>query len=182
MSEPATIYEQTLVVRSQIGDEAAFEELLRAYGPRLLQFTRKMMQSAPEIVEDLNQDIWLSIYRGLPGLLDASKFRPWAFCIARNRVYKELRRRELLVEPLGESGHDAIQATEDASTVDREGLQRALNALSPEHREVLVLRFVEEMNYEEIAQITSSTLGTVRSRLHYGKRALKTVLDKEKCL
>src|SRR5258708_40282787 len=97
MSEPATIYEQTLVVRSQIGDESAFEELLKAYGPRLLQFTRKMMQSAPEIVEDLNQEIWLAIYRGLPGLLDTTKFRPWAFRIARDRVYKEFRRRKLAV-------------------------------------------------------------------------------------
>lgn len=167
-----------LVVRSQIGDEPAFEELLKAYGPRLLQFTRKMMQSAPHIVEDLNQDIWLSIYRGLPGLLDASKFRPWAFRIARDRIYKEFRRRRLLVEPLHEEMHETISETEETLPIDREELQRALNVLSPDHREVLVLRFLEEMNYEEIAQITGSTLGTVRSRLHYGKRALKTVLEK----
>jgi RNA polymerase sigma-70 factor (ECF subfamily) len=167
-----------LVVRSQIGDESAFEELLKAYGPRLLQFTRKMMQSAPHIVEDLNQDIWLSIYRGLPGLLDASKFRPWAFRIARDRVYKEFRRRKLLVEPLPETETEAFSEGEDTSPINREELQRALNILSPEHREVLVLRFIEEMNYEEIAQITGNTLGTVRSRLHYGKRALKTVLQK----
>lgn len=178
MSEPANIYEQMLVVRSQIGDEAAFEELLRAYGPRLLQFTRKMMQSAPHIVEDLNQDIWLAIYRGLPGLLDASKFRPWAFRIARDRVYKEFRRRKLPVEPLLETEHEVSSEADEALPLDREELQRALNVLSPEHREVLVLRFLEEMDYEEIAQITGSTLGTVRSRLHYGKRALKTVLEK----
>ena len=178
MSEPANIYEQMLVVRSQIGDEAAFEELLRNYGPRLLQFTRKMMQGAPHIVEDLNQDIWLSIYRGLPGLLDASKFRPWAFRIARDRVYKEFRRRKLPVEPLPETEHEVMAEADDPSPIDREELQRALDILSPDHREVLVLRFLEELDYEEIAHITGSTLGTVRSRLHYGKRALRTVLEK----
>jgi RNA polymerase sigma-70 factor, ECF subfamily len=167
-----------LVVRSQIGDESAFEELLKSYGPRLLQFTRRMMQSAPHIVEDLTQDIWLSIYRGLPGLLDASKFRPWAFRIARDRVYKEFRRRKLLVEPLHETEHEVSSDVDETLPIDREELQRALNILSPDHREVLVLRFLEEMNYEEIAQVTGSTLGTVRSRLHYGKRALKTVLEK----
>jgi RNA polymerase sigma-70 factor (ECF subfamily) len=165
-----------LVVRSQLDDAAAFEELLKAYGPRLSQFTRKMMQSAPHVVEDLNQDIWLSIYRGLPGLLDASKFRPWAFRIARDRVYREFRRRKLPVEPLQEAEHDT--ACEVEEPIDREDLHRALDVLSAEHREVLVLRFFEEMDYEEIAQITGSTLGTVRSRLHYGKRALKALLEK----
>ena len=179
MSEAADIYEQMLVVRSQIGDEAAFEELLKAYGPRLLQFIRKMMQSAPYIVQDLNQDIWVSIYRGLPGLLDARKFRPWAFRIARDRVYKEFRRRTLPVESLHEELHETISETDETLPIDREELHRALDVLSSEHREVLVLRFLEEMNYEEIAEITGSTLGTVRSRIHYAKRALKTALERK---
>src|SRR5207253_10224421 len=72
------LYEQTLVIRSQIGDELAFEELLALYGSHLLLFTRKMMQTAPHLVEDVTQEIWLAIYKGLPGLLDPAKFRPWA--------------------------------------------------------------------------------------------------------
>lgn len=74
---PEALYEQTIVVRSQIGDEAAFQELLKLYGPRLLLFTQRMMQSSPEQVADVTQEIWIAIYRALPGLLDASKFRPW---------------------------------------------------------------------------------------------------------
>jgi RNA polymerase sigma-70 factor (ECF subfamily) len=111
-------------------------------------------------------------------LLDTTKFRPWAFRIARDRVYKEFRRRKLAIEPLRDSEPEAIDETEEALPIEPEDLQHALNALSADHREVLVLRFLEEMNYEEIAQITGSTLGTVRSRLHYGKRALKIVLEK----
>ena len=57
--------------------------------------------------------------------------------------------------------------------VDREELRRCLESLSPEHREALLLRFFEDMSYEEIARVTDSGLGTVRSRIHYGKQALK---------
>jgi RNA polymerase sigma-70 factor (ECF subfamily) len=76
---PQQLYEQTLVLRSQIGDEAAFRELLELHGPHLFRYTRKMMESSPPLVEDLVQEIWVAIYRGLPGLLDAGKFRVWAF-------------------------------------------------------------------------------------------------------
>jgi RNA polymerase sigma factor (sigma-70 family) len=95
---PETLYEQTLVLRSQLGDEAAFEELLELHGPRLLLFAQRMLQSSPESVADVTQEIWVAIYRALPRLLDASKFRPWTFRIARDRIYREYRRRKLPVQ------------------------------------------------------------------------------------
>lgn len=64
------------MLRSQIGDETAFRGLLELHGPHLLRYTHKMMESSPTLVEDLVQEIWVAIYRGLPGLLDAGKFRP----------------------------------------------------------------------------------------------------------
>jgi DNA-directed RNA polymerase specialized sigma24 family protein len=97
---PEALYEQTLVVRSQIGDEAAFQELLMLYVPRLLLFTQRMMQSSPEQIADVAQETWIAIYRALPRLLDASKFRPWAFRIARDRIYREYRRRKLPMQPM----------------------------------------------------------------------------------
>ena len=178
------IYEQTLVLRSQLGDEAAFAELLALHGPRLLSFTRKMMQSSPEIVEDLVQEIWLAIYRGLPRLRDVSRFRSWAFRIARDRIYREYRRRKMPVQPLADGDGEMEELTgAGESTValalDGEALKRGLDTLSPEHREVLVLCFFEEMSYEEIARVTNTTLGTVRSRIHYARRALKTALERK---
>ncbi|MDB6064744.1 MAG: rpoE 8 [Pedosphaera sp.] len=146
------IYEQTLVLRSQIGDEQAFAELLTLYGSHLLRFTGKMMQTSPHLVEDLTQEIWLAIYKGLPGLLDARKFRPWAFRIARDRIYREYRRRKIAVESLEESHVEELSETGGASAVmDVEELHRGLGGLSPEHREVLMLCFFEELSYEEIA-------------------------------
>jgi RNA polymerase sigma-70 factor (ECF subfamily) len=169
-----TLYEQTLVIRSQLGDEAAFEQLLELHGPRLLLFAQHMLQSSPESVADVTQEIWVAIYRALPRLREAAKFRSWAFRIARDRIYREYRRRKLLVQPTDDAQlADLPESVESDSTIDHEALHSCLQLISPEHREALVLRFFEEMSYEDIARATDSSVGTVRSRIHYGKEALK---------
>ena len=179
---PEQLYEQTLVIRSQIGDEAAFTELLVLHGPRLLLFTQSMMQSSPEQVADLTQEIWVAIFRALPGLLDAGKFRPWAFRIARDRIYREYRRRKLPVQTLDETLPEQLAESEETVTAaDVEQLRDCLGSISPEHREALVLKFFDDLSYEEIARVTGVSVGTVRSRIHYGKHALKKVW-KEKAI
>ena len=174
------LYEQTLVVRTQLGDEAAFQELLALHAPRLLAFVRRMMSGSTDLVEDLAQEIWVAIFRGLPTLLDVTKFRPWAFRIARDRIYREFRRRKLPVDSIDEVDvENFAEPTDPNSAVEPEELQHCLAALSPGHREVLVLRYFEEMDYEEIARVTGSTLGTVRSRIHYAKRALRRAYEEK---
>ena len=173
---PETLYEQTLVLRSQLGDEAAFEELLKSHGPRVLLFVQRMLQSSPESVADVTQEIWLAIFRALPGLLDASKFRAWSFRIARDRIYREYRRRKLPLQSLDETELAAqTEGAEAGPGPDREELRQCLAEISPEHREALMLRFFEDMSYEDIARATDSSVGTVRSRIHYGKQALKKI-------
>ena len=177
---PEQLFEQTLVVRSQIGDEAAFAELLTRHGPRLLCFTQRMMQSSPEQVADVSQDIWIAIFRSLPGLRDTARFQPWAFRIARDRIYREYRRRKLPVQALAETSLDDLPGTDEgANPVDVEELRHHLGAVSPEHREALVLRFFEDMSYEEIARVTGASVGTVRSRIYYGKRALRAAWERK---
>jgi RNA polymerase sigma-70 factor (ECF subfamily) len=172
------LYEQTLVVRSQIGDDLAFEELLSCYGPHLFRFVSQMLQASPE-VEDITQEVWLSIFKGLPSLRDPSKFRSWAFRIARDRIYREYRRRKIPAQAT-EPELAALAENSDAeTTLDQEELLRGLDAISPEHREALVLCFWEDMSYEEISRVTGLSLGTVRSRIHYAKRALRSFLRKE---
>ena len=174
---PDQLYEQTLVVRAQIGDEAAFEELLQRHGPRLHQFTQRMMQSSPELVPDLIQETWVAIYQGLPELLDPSKFRAWAFRIARDRIYRTWRKRRFTPRPIEELSENELPATEDPpEPACREELQLGLKALTPEHREALLLRYFEDLSYEEISRVTGSTVGTVRSRIFYAKQALKTYI------
>ena len=174
-----TIYEQTLVVRSQIGDEAAFRELLTLYSPRLQAFAGKMLTGdVSHRVEDLLQESWVAIYRSLPSLLDITKFRSWAFRITRDRIFAEFRRRRLTFEPLSEIDLEQLGIPEsDSVGVDRDELQRCLDTLPPDHREVLLLRFFEDMNYGDIARVTDCSVGTVRSRIHYAKRALRRAVE-----
>jgi RNA polymerase sigma-70 factor (ECF subfamily) len=168
-----------LVLRSQIGDETAFRELLELYGPQLSRFTRKMIESQ-ETVDDLTQEIWVAIFRGLPGLREADKFRAWAFRIARDRIYRHYRRRKIRILPLGDDELEALPDDGEPSLILEAGeLQQSLDLIPPDQREVLVLRFFEDMSYEEIARVTGCTLGTVRSRIHYAKRALKNALERK---
>jgi RNA polymerase sigma-70 factor, ECF subfamily len=169
------LIEQTLILRSQLQDEAAFRELLRLYAPRVLRFVQHLLRSAPELADDVAQEIWIRAYHALPRLGDAARFRPWLFRIARDRVFREFRRRKLPVQVLEES-HSEMRAGEAEPAFDAEELQRGLETLSPEHREVLVLRYYEDLDYDAIARITGVTLGTIRSRLHYAKCALRRVI------
>jgi RNA polymerase sigma-70 factor (ECF subfamily) len=136
-----------------------------------------MMQGSPDVVEDLLQEIWLAIYKGLPGLRDVTRFRPWAVRIARDRIYREYRRRKPAARPLDYEVAEELAAENDAEpAVDVDEVQRGLHAISPEHREVLVLCYFDRMSYAEIAEATGASLGTVRSRIHYAKRALRDAL------
>lgn len=171
--------ERVLVLRCQTGDGAAFEQLVVGFSPRLRYFLRRIMGEA-EGTEDVLQDVWLQVFRGLPGLADVGAFRTWLYRIARDRAYREFRRRS-----------PPLQLPEDAETVlesdcrsdfpadSVEQVHVALELLVREHREVLVLRFLEDMSYEEIARVTGCPLGTVRSRIHYAKFALHSALKRD---
>jgi len=171
--------EQVRILRCQTGDEAAFAELVADFGPRLCYFVRKLIGDSPN-VEDVIQDIWLDVLRGLPRLADVRAFPAWIYRVARDRAWRTLRKRRPQGQPFPQ---DTIAAEEDAefSAEDAALIHACLDDLPPEQREVLVLRFVEDMSYEDIARVTGSPLGTVRSRIHYAKRALRRALEKETC-
>ena len=174
------IYERLLVVRAQTGDEAAFAELVERYSPRLRYFLRKLLASADQ-AEDALQDVWLDVFRHLPRLADPQALRAWLYRIARDRAFARLRKARRIEQPLDEAGivDQAAAEENDFSPEDAARIHAALDELPPEQREVLVLRFLEEMSYEEIARVVGCQLGTVRSRIHYGKRALKIALTKD---
>ena len=171
-------YELTLVVRSQIGDDNAFAELLRKYSPRLRFYVSKMLGEKHQSADDLVQEIWLNVFRALPKLNDAGAFRAWLFRIARDRICREFRRARVDFTPLDEQ-HLETATTAPDETLDSEAVHLQLDHLSPEHREALMLRFMEDMSYDEIARVTGSTLGTVRSRIHYAKRALRRAFEEK---
>jgi len=173
------IYERLLVVRAQAGDEAAFAELVECYSPRLRYFLRKLLSST-DGAEDALQDVWLDVFRHLPRLADPQAMVAWLYRIARDRAFGRLRKTRT-VEPLDESQIADVASAEEPefAVEDAARVHAALDGLPPEQREVLVLRFLEDMSYEQIARVVGCQLGTVRSRIHYGKQALRRLLDKD---
>jgi RNA polymerase sigma-70 factor (ECF subfamily) len=172
------IYRSVLVVRCQAGDRAAFEELVVLYQPRLRYFLQHMVRDADR-VDDLLQEVWFDVFRQIARLADPGAFRAWLYQVARHRAFRELRKRrpplcalDGVELPAEDEGEDDFSA-EDAARV-----HAALDRLAPEQREVLLLRFIEEMSYEEVARVTGCPLGTVRSRLHYAKRALRRAIER----
>ena len=172
------LYENTLVLKSQLGDGEAFGKLLEIFGPRLALFIQRMVQNSGIDSADVTQEIWLAIYRALPKLKDISKFRAWAFRIARDRIYREYRKRKIHSQNADlPPVEEMAEASPEIDSERKEALDACLCQIAPEHRETLVLRFFEEMSYEDIALVTGVTIGTVRSRIHYGKQALKNVWE-----
>jgi RNA polymerase sigma-70 factor (ECF subfamily) len=171
------LLEQLLVIRCQTGDADAFGDLIARYEPRLRYYLRKMGDRRDD-VEDRLQDVWFDVVRGVGRLADPRSFPAWLYRIARARTALARRKAHPPALPLadfdaGEDNNGSEFGEDDAARV-----HAALNDLAPEHREVLVLRFLEDMSYGDIAQVLDEPLGTVKSRIHYAKRALRDVLER----
>jgi RNA polymerase sigma-70 factor (ECF subfamily) len=145
------------------------------------------MLGSTDAAADAVQDAFVRAYRNLDGLEEGRPFAPWFRAILRNRCLDELRsarsRREVSREARREDGRRVRGARRpDApERVEREELGRivrsALGELSPEKRTALVLREMEEMSYEEIADQLGLSTGTVSSRLHHARQELRGVLE-----
>ena len=195
-----TLHERLLVARAQTGDETALAELIERYHARVRYFVTKMLGGAGgggagggdanhrrgrASVADVLQDVWLDVVRGLPGLRDAQTFPAWVYRVARDRVWQELRRsgvraiETIADEAIGNiAADDSDDPTFDAADVAL--VHACLDELSPPHREVLVLRFLQELSYDQVAAVARCDVGTVRSRLHYAKRALRRAIERKR--
>jgi RNA polymerase sigma factor (sigma-70 family) len=177
--------------RVRQGDHAALGGLIDAYGEPLMRYLTSILRD-PDRAADAFQDTWVRVIREAGRFDPARPFAPWLFRIARNRAYDELRRgwrRRVtrLVEGWGGAGHGAAPpgtpvaaaagSTWEAPTGDRthdmvaarEIADRLLPLLDPDHREVICLRYYNDLGYEDMAAICGVPVGTIKSRL---RRAL----------
>ena len=166
-----------LVLRCQAGDESAFAQLLHSFGGRTLAHLRTLVGDA---AEDVQQEVWLTVYRRLPALSNPRAFRTWLFQTTRHRAidYLRTRKRESELFDEGDVQADSI-AVHDEERVDlaRAPVAAAFEQLAPLHREVIRLRYEEELSYAQIALVLGCATGTIRSRLHNAKRHLRILIE-----
>ncbi len=170
------LLERVLILRCQTGDESAFEELVERYHGRLYYYVRRLL-GPNDRVDDVLQSVWLAVFRGLRKLRDPEAFAVWLYRIAHNRALQELRSSREVVGlqddiPVTDAGQEEKFSPEDAASV-----HAALDRLRVEHREVLVLRFLGQLSYQEIAAVVGCSLGTVKSRIYHAKRALRRLME-----
>jgi RNA polymerase sigma-70 factor (ECF subfamily) len=178
--------ERRLVELSRSGDAEAFGELVRSYQDRLFNSVLQILQSRTD-AEDTVQDAFVQAYLNLDSFQGKSSFYTWLYRIAVNLAFScgRKRRTEVSVErtrdtvgtePLDKRGSPSsrMERAEQASQ-----LERALASLSEEHRVVLILRGVEGLDYEKIAEVLQLNPGTVRSRIHRARTTLRERLNED---
>jgi RNA polymerase sigma-70 factor (ECF subfamily) len=185
---PAADPDAILVARCLRGDEAGWEALVKLHTRRVyaicLRFTAR-----PEQAQDLTQEVFVRVFRSLKSFdLGTGCFRVWLTSLTRNLLIDHYRktRKEKMVDSIEDrlpelEAVGAIGARTEGRVAGREAgelLQKGLERLSPELREAVILRDLEEMEYREIADILKVPDGTVKSRISRGRAELARVLRK----
>jgi len=194
-----------VIRKAQRGDTDAFAEIVRYYQPSVFSTVFRLVggQTQSEI-EDLAQDLFLKVYRALPRFDYGRgvKFSTWLFTAVKNVCYDYLRKKRLPTEPLEPSFSGSASRKKDkdkeaagprsdvpaemhavqpghellSSELGRK-IGDAVQRLPPDQRTAFVLREYQALSYEEIAEITESSIGTVKSRLFRAKESLRTILS-----
>jgi len=190
--EPATDIDPSLLKRLQAGEEAAFDELVRLTGGRMLAVARRMLGNE-EDAGDAVQDAYLSAFRSLDRFDGRSQLSTWLHRITVNACLMKLRSQrrrperalEDLLPQFEADGHQANPSrpwkpsseigieTQDTRTLIRAKIQE----LPAQYREILMLRDIEELDTDETAQMLGLSNAAVKTRLHRARQALRTLLD-----
>jgi len=179
-SEKEAIYYELLVLRCRRRDKTALEELIRHWEKRLFYYIRRLVDDEQD-AWDILQKTWLKVIRKIRSLKEPRSLPAWLYRIARNTAISYIRSeysKRILVEEIEEIPVNE-KKNEEFRFENAERVHYGLSKLSLPHREVLTLHFLEDLSVEEIAKVIEVPPGTVKSRLHYAKRALKNVLEKE---
>ena len=174
--------ELLLISRARGGDREAFGALVEQYRDNVYRLAYRMCGNAYD-ADEAAQEAFVAAWRALPNFRGDAKFSTWLYRLTTNAAI-DVMRREKRHQTVGDG--EMIDVADDADspqeTVERteqqEAVQEALATLSEEYREVLLLRYMEELDYAEIAEVLQLPSGTVKSRINRAKAALKAALLK----
>jgi len=174
-----------LVQRHRYGDETAFEEIYDRYGNMVFNLALRL-SGEPEEAADLSQETFLKIHRHLNGFRGRSSLRTWVYRVAINCCRSRYRRRRAwrnrqLIDPEEslERLPDPRRGPEEQAIArsTRAQVEEALGRLPDIYREAVLLRDIEGLTYDEIAQVLGRRIGTVRSRIARGREHLRGLLE-----
>jgi len=168
--------ERSLVVQAQHGDRQAFTRLAFELSDRLFAVAHRILRDF-DAAGDALQVTLLRIWRDLPGLRDPDRVEAWAYRALVNACRDELRRQRRQAPALHLLASDGVTDDPAISVADREQLDRAFQRLPIEQRAAIVLQYYRDLTLPEIAEILEVPVGTVRSRIHYAKRALRAAIE-----
>lgn len=181
--------DEDLMIQLQEGSIDSFDILVSRYSDRLSTFLFRIVGDA-ELSADLLQETYMRVFRNRHSYRNIAKFSTWMYTIARNLAFSEYRKgKSRHVRNLHEISRDQEEITFDIAddtnspedhteyVIQERHLQVALEQLPEQFREVVVLCDIQQLTYDEIAEITALPLGTVKSRIHRGRVALQRMLQ-----
>ncbi len=189
-SEPDAVDDITLVTRCQNGDAKAFDVLVTRYRTKVYAMVYNMVRNEQD-AWDLAQDAFLKAWKSIGNFRGQSAFYTWLYRIVTNVTIDWVRKRKISsgtefddsielkeVEPAGLTApkaeflpHEQLDHNEIRARIDA-----AIDQLSPDHRTVIVLKEIEGLSYQEIAEVMECSIGTVMSRLFYARKKMQAML------
>ena len=184
-SSPVELDDQQLVTASKRGDQDAFSQLVQRYQRRIFNLVYRMLQQYEEASE-ITQETFLAAWQGLPSFRGDARFGTWLYRIAYNCALKQLETRKrdralqaaLQAERALESEDTYKRADAQIDEHERQAfVQEHLSHLPAKYRAVLILRHLQDMTYEEMAEILTMPVGTIKTHLFRARNLLKERLQ-----
>jgi RNA polymerase sigma factor (sigma-70 family) len=173
--------DELLVIRCQLGEPEAFDALVLRWHPPLSRYINGLLPG-DHAADDVVQELWMGVLRGIPRLRDPEALAPWLFSIARRAVMTRLRQRYAASMEVPIASPDDFGAGDiplDAAEDDWTTLERHLDRLAVVEREVLVLFYLKEMSLQDLSRVLAIPVGTVKSRLHRARKQLRVLAGEE---
>jgi RNA polymerase sigma factor (sigma-70 family) len=164
-----------LVIRCQLGEPEAFDALVLRWHPSLSRYIKGLLPN-DHAADDVVQELWIGVLRGITRLREPEALAPWLFSIARRAAMTRLRQRYASAVEVPFGASDEVGAAEiplDPAEDDWPTLERHLDQLPVVEREVLVLFYLKEMSLQDLSTVLDIPVGTVKSRLHRARRQLR---------
>ena len=175
--------QENIIARARRGDADAFEQLVVAYRDQVFRLALRMCGSEAD-ADEVAQEAFLSAWKALPNFRGESQFSTWLYQLTTHAAIDLMRREKRQIAAADDitevSAADPAPSPQQQAeqSEQREIVRDAILQLAPEQREVVVLRFMEELSYEEIGAVLKLPSGTVKSRLNRAKAQLKEILSK----